>query len=224
MIVTGIERIAKRRNRVRVYVDGVAVTELPAAVARGEGLAPGRAVERAEIDAIVAKEQRRAAMATAAAMLARRPRSERQIRQRLGQRRTEPEVIDATIARLREVGLVNDAAYAQSWAESRNRSSPRGRRLVVQELRTAGVETGVATGAAEQIDDADAAYRLAASRMRSLARLERDAFRARLGALLQRRGFGWDVVRATVDRCWRESAGVWDAVDDGGLGAAEGLG
>jgi regulatory protein len=135
-------------------------------------------------------------MATAAAMLARRPRSERQIRQRLGQRRTEPEVIDATIARLREVGLVNDAAYAQSWAESRNRSSPRGRRLVVQELRTAGVETGVATGAAEQIDDADAAYRLAASRMRSLARLERDAFRARLGARLPRRGFGWDVVRA----------------------------
>jgi hypothetical protein len=43
--------------------------------------------------------------------------------------------------------------------------------------------------------------------MRSLSRLEFAAFRDRLAGHLQRRGFGWDVIRATVRRCWDEARG-----------------
>jgi regulatory protein len=207
MMVTAVERIARRRVRVQVYVDGVAALDLPAAVARAEGLAPGRAIECGDVEALAAKEQRRLAMTTAAAMLARRPRSEREIRRRLAQRKVEAGVINETIERLRAVRLIDDAAFAQSWTESRDRTSPRGRRLLVQELRTAGVDAAVATEAVADVDDADAAYRLASSRMRSLAALDREAFRSRLGGFLQRRGFGWDVVRRTVEQCWGEIGG-----------------
>lgn len=218
MVITAVEAIAKRRSRVRVYADGVAVAELPAALARSERLAPGRTIEQAEIDAIVAKEERRRAMAAAAAMLARRPHSERQVRQRLARRQTDAAVVDETVARLLDVRLLDDAEFARAWADGRDRSSPRGRRLVVQELRAAGVDGDVALAAASAIDDGDAAYRLAASRMRSFRELEYEAFRARLAGLLQRRGFGWDVVRDTVARCWREAHPGAD--DDPGDGAA----
>ena len=90
----------------------------------------------------------------------------------------------------------------------RGRSHATGRalaasRLIARELRANGVEAAIADEAAAAVSDEDAAYRLAARRLRSLAGLEYDAFRNRLGAYLQRRGFGWDVCRATVDRCWR---------------------
>ena len=215
MIVTAIERIPKRRGRVQVYLDGIAALDLPAAVVRSEGLAPGRSLDPRDVDAMLAKERRRQAMATAAAMLARRPHSEREIRRRLAQRNTDPLVIDETLARLRELRLIDDAEFARLWAESRDRTSPRGRRLIVQELRTAGVESAIAVEAAADVDDEDAAYRLASARTRSLAALEYDAFRARLGGFLQRRGFGWDVARKTVDRCWSELGGEQgDGFDD----------
>jgi small subunit ribosomal protein S13 len=47
----------------------------------------------------------------------------------------------------------------------------RGRRLIVQELRTAGVELTIAGEAATAVSDEDAAYRLAERRLRSLAAL-----------------------------------------------------
>ena len=207
MIVTGVERIPKRRARVQVYVDGIAAIELAAATVRTQGIVPGKIVEQSDLDALVVAEQRCQAMETAAAMLARRPHSEREVRRRLTQRKTESTVIDETLRRLRDVRLLDDAEFARTWAESRDRSSPRGRRLVVQELRTAGVETAVAVEAASAIDDEDAAYRLACGRVRSLARLDYVAFRARLGGFLQRKGFGYGVARATVERCWRENDG-----------------
>ena len=67
-----------------------------------------------------------------------------------------------------------------------------------------GVEAAIADEAASAVSDEDAAYRLASRRLRSLAGLEHDVFRNRLGGYLQRRGFGWDVCRTTVERCWRE--------------------
>ncbi len=217
MIITAVERTRGRRSRVDIYVDGALFFDVARDTASERQLRPGRPIDVAEADAIVAADQRRQALATAAAMLARRPRSEREIRQRLAQRRFAPELIEATIARLRASKLIDDAAFARAWTESRDRSSPRGQRLLVQELRGYGVETTTAQAAAAEISDADAAYRVATKRARALTGLEYRTFRDKLGPFLQRRGFGWDVARQTVDRCWRESGGDSEA-GDGALG------
>jgi regulatory protein len=143
-------------------------------------------------------------MEAAIALLARRPRSEREMRRRLAQRRLPPTLVEDTIERLRTLNLIDDAAFARFWAETRDRTSPRGRRLVTQELRTQGVEASVAATATAELSDADAAYRLASRRLRGLADTDYQTFRSRLGGQLQRRGFGWDVVQSTIERCWRE--------------------
>lgn len=222
MIVTAVERTRGRRSRVDVYVDGAVLFDVARDTAADLGLRPGRAIDAGEAEAIVAADQRRQALATAAAMLARRPRSEREIRQRLAQRRFAAELIDATVARLRASKLIDDAEFARAWTESRDRTSPRGQRLLVQELRRYGVETSTAQAAAAEVSDPDAAYRVATKRARALGGLEYRAFRDRLGSFLQRRGFGWDVARATVERCWRESGGGASAddgvLDDSGAG------
>lgn len=207
LIITAIERTPKRRGRVTIYVDGIVAFEVARSTAAARKLRPGVAIQRTEIEDIVAADRRRGALEAAAAMLARRPRSEREVRRRLAQRHCEQSLIDETIARLRELKLINDAEFARSWTESRDRSSPRGRRVIVQELRAAGVEASTAVEAASAVSEEDAAYRVAEKKARSLGGRDYRAFRDRLGSHLQRRGFGWDVARATVERCWRESAG-----------------
>ncbi|MBI5283727.1 MAG: RecX family transcriptional regulator [Chloroflexi bacterium] len=204
MIITAVERKPKRRGRVDVYVDGAPAFDVARSIATSHGLRPGMPIAREQIDAMVAADVRRQALDVAAAMLARRPHSEREVRLRLKQRKFEPALVDETVRKLVSAKLLDDAEFARSWTESRDRTSPRGQRLIVQELRANGVEAGVAQEAASAVSDEDAAYRLASRRLRSLERLEHDAFRNRLGAYLQRRGFGWDICRATVARCWRE--------------------
>lgn len=214
MIITAVEAAQRRRGRVAVYVDGLAAFEVARTMAASRGLRPGAAIDEAQIDAIVAADRRRAALETAAAMLARRPRSEREVRRRLAQRQFDALLIDETVARLRELKLLDDAEFARAWTESRERSSPRGRRLMVQELRAAGVAAATAVEAAAAVSDDEAAYRVAQKKSRALVSCDYRAFRDKLGAHLQRRGFGWETARAAVERCWREAPGEASTADD----------
>ena len=203
MVITAVARMPKRRARVVVRIDDISDFDVSSATARAHDLKPGRAIEAREIEAIVAADRQRGALDAAVAMLARRPHSEREVRQRLARHKCEPALIDATVDKLHAARLLDDAEYARAWTEVRDRFRPRGRRLLVQELRANGVALDVAKAAADEVSDADAAMRVATTRMRSLAQLDHTAFRNRLGSLLQRRGFGWDVCRTTVDECWR---------------------
>jgi regulatory protein len=212
MIITSIERTARRRGRVDVYGDGERRAELGRALAMA-ALRPGQVVDAQQLAALAETDARQQAMQLAASMLARRAHSEREIRRRLAHRRFEPAVIDETIGKLAAARLIDDAAFARLWTEARDETSPRGRRLIVQELRQRGVERDIATSAAEPVDDEDAAYRAAERRSRSMAALEYQAFRTRLSSFLQRRGFGWEASRRAVERCWTDLGGSTDADD-----------
>ncbi len=212
MIITSVERKRGGRGRVEVYIDGVVRFEIARGAVTKRALRPGRPIEGDEIEAIVAADARDTARDTAFAMLARRPCSEREIRRRLTQRRYETTLIDELMAYLREHRLIDDAEFARVWVESRNRSSPRGKRVIAAELRAHGVEQSLVAEAVAPISEVDAAYRVAEKRARSLANADGRAFRDRLGAHLQRRGFAWETVRATVQRCLQER-GSADAGD-----------
>jgi regulatory protein len=74
---------------------------------------------------------------TAAAfkILAARPRSERQLREKLlAKPWVEPEAVDQCIARLKELGYVNDALFARNYASSRVGLKAVGRARVAREL------------------------------------------------------------------------------------------
>ncbi|MBF6600644.1 MAG: regulatory protein RecX [Dehalococcoidia bacterium] len=203
MIITTIEPTSRRRGRVDVWLDGVSRIELARDLVAGV-MRAGDEVDGATVAALVERDARQQAMRLAASMLARRARSEHEVRRRLMQRRFEPDLVDETIARLRQAGLLDDGAFARSWCEARLESSPRGGRLLGEELRARGVTGEVAASAVASVSDDDAAYRAAVRRARSLRRLDYAMFRARLSGFLQRRGFGWSVASATVERCWGE--------------------
>jgi|CXWL01.1.fsa_nt_gi regulatory protein len=205
MIVTALERNSRRRSRLDVYVDGVVACDISRATAKRQALHIGSDLGAGGVVALVAEDLRREALETAVAMLARRPRSEQDVRRRLQQKKLDLALVDETIDRLKKERLLNDTDYARYMTEVRDRLAPRSQRLMAQELRASGVDQATAASAVEGLADDEAAYRVATGRMRTLAQLDQQKFRARLAGLLQRRGFAWEVTRATVDRCWRES-------------------
>ena len=130
------------------------------------------------------------------------------MREALRKRCFEDDVVDETLARLIDLKLVDDSEFARTYAELRDRSSPRSRRLIAAELRAKGVGRAILEEPLIEIDEADAAYRAAERRARSLATADFADFRRRLGDHLLRRGFSFEVARQTVGRLWSETRGT----------------
>lgn len=146
------------------------------------------------------------AMEVAARFLGTRPRTRWELTRRLRRAGAAPEVIEATLERLAELGYVDDVAFARWWLEQRDRHAPRGRRMVEAELRQHGVPREVV----ETLREAEAELPPETEEARARIALERHLrgrpmpedrpALQRLGTFLVRRGFDPQTVRRTLRR------------------------
>jgi regulatory protein len=138
-------------------------------------------------------------MATALKMLAARPRSEQQLRERLLLKKwADPETVDRCIERLKELGYVNDETFAQSYATTRVSLRAVGRSRVARELRTKKVARQTITKALdsvfEQTSEEALIDRAIRKRIRTHGRPEDQAATRRLFDHLARLGFEYDLI------------------------------
>ena len=203
MQITAMEK-QRRRRRANIYLDGRYAFSLSLELVAQAGLHEGDALSPHQVDSLRQADVRHQAQEAALRLLAYRPRSEAEMRQRLARRDLPEEVVQETIARLREQGLLSDAAFARFWVETRDQNSPRGHRLLWQELSVKGIEREVARQAIAAVAEEDAALRAAQKKARHLQGQDYPLFRRRLGDFLLRRGFPYPTVRTTVERLWRE--------------------
>lgn len=151
--------------------------------------------ERAEIDDPVL------VMGAALRFLESRARSAFEVRRRLVTHGYRPDLVEGCIARLTELGMLDDEAFARGWVESRDRARPRGERALRAELHQKGVDRGVVDDVLQSRADAsddgggpgadeEAARRLLLRNARVLDRIvDPRARRQRAYALLARNGF-----------------------------------
>ncbi len=206
MKITAIETQKKRRARVNVFVDGHFVISLGKEVAAGAGLRTGKDIDSAVVESLAAADALHSCYLAAANLLSYRPRSESELRQRLARRDFEPGTIDRAISSLKEKGLLDDAAFARFWKESRENFNPRSRRLVVQELRRKGVALETAQQAARALDDDMGALKALQKKMHAYAGTDFATFRRRAGGFLARRGFNYGVIKRALERAWSEQS------------------
>ena len=192
---------------VSIFLDGNRTFCLSAAQARQERLQIGEELAEDRIEALATADRAYRCQSAALRLLSYRPRSEAELRARLEQRGFAPAGVEDVISRLRQQGLVDDAAFARFWVENRESFRPRSRSLAALELRRKGIAGEVAAAAVAGENDEDGAYRAARRRVRVLAGAGRDEFRRRLVDYLRRRGFGFRVIARTVARLWQETRG-----------------
>src|SRR5437763_5918566 len=141
--VSAIEPQERRGGqRSNVYLDGRYAFSLATELAVAE-LRVGQAISAERYAALVMKDQQARAYDAALRFLGPRPRSEREIRDRLARHELDVQVVDRVIERLRHLQLVDDAAFAAYWVEQRATHRPRGARLLKQELRQKGISQDV---------------------------------------------------------------------------------
>lgn len=119
-------------------------------------------------------------------------RSRSELAKALKQRAVPDAAADSVLDRMEEVGLVDDAAFADAWVRSRQSRRHLSRRALRQELVRKGVERDDIDGALEQVDtDAEyaSAKALAEKKLRGLSGLDRQVRYRRLAGALARRGF-----------------------------------
>lgn len=200
--ITALEVQKRDTDRVSVYLDGEFAFGLPAIEA--SKLRTGQVLSETEIEALRQVDAVARGIDYAVKLLARRPYSTAEISRKLTAHEVAPPIIDEVLARLEQLGYVDDLAFARYWIENRERFQPRDRRALQYELHTKGLAPDIIEQALAELDPVDSARRAAQTKVRSYRGMSPQEFRSKMGSFLTRRGFGYDTVRAVVEQLMTE--------------------
>ncbi|MBA2442126.1 MAG: regulatory protein RecX [Rubrobacter sp.] len=143
--ITGLR---ERRGRVWVSVDGEPFAEIASEVMLDRGLYEGLSISEEELDGVRVAGERSLAMTRAFDYLAYRARSAGEVRGRLYRYGYGDRTIEEVLARLEELGYVDDREFARTVA--RERGGKYGPRRVYSDLLKGGVSEELADAAVEE--------------------------------------------------------------------------
>ncbi len=137
--------------------------------------------------------------------LERRARSRVELADTLRKKQVPADIAEQVLDRLTEVGLIDDAAYAERLVESQRRQRGLARRALMSELRRHGIAAELAHDAVGGIStesEEDVARSWAQRRLRAVAHLDASVRVRRLVGMLARKGYppelAYRVVRELV--------------------------
>ena len=134
-----------------------------------------------------------------------RPRSEKEIRDRLKLKNKKSNlkdlklIIDRVIERLKKHKFINDEEFAKWWIESRLRFKPRSLRLIKLELKQKGISEETIDNLQLTINDLESAKKLVEKRIVRLKGLDKQKIYEKLGRFLASKGFNWDTIKKSID-------------------------
>jgi regulatory protein len=142
-------------------------------------------------------------------LLTTRSRTRSEIATALDRRGVEPDITAQVLARLGDVGLLDDRAVAQAYAD--RESARKGPRAIAEALQRKGIDPVLArevAGGRNPDDVRAAAVALVRQKLPTLRREARPVVERRLAALLARRGYPAGMVYAVVREVLGEIEGV----------------
>jgi regulatory protein len=209
-VLTALEPDPRRPGTLRVDLDGVRFGAVPAELAQAAGLAVGCVVDGAIQERLTAAADAEAAFRTLLRALERRSFARVDLARRLVRKGHPRPAVEAAVERATGLGLLDDAAFAQSYVQTRA-ARGRGPARLTRDLLAMGVERGLIDRALaaewpEGSDRSRVPLALAAKRAAQLGDLPRPAKRRRVLAYLARRGFAGREITDLVTRIVNQSA------------------
>jgi regulatory protein len=205
--LTAIEAQKRRPERRNLYADGKFLAGVSAETLARLALRVGDEIGPDQLRVIQQTEELHGARSIALRLLASRPRTEKEIRQRLREKEFGDAEISTTIEQLKKTGLVDDLEFARAFLRDARTVRPAGPLLVKRKLLLLGVpREAVEQAFAESMTD-DGQIALARTlaekylrKARSSTRKEsREKLNAKLSAFLARKGFPWDIIKQVAE-------------------------
>ena len=202
--ITAITATPRHPGRFELLVDGKACATLSLDAIERLGLVVGGSTvgleERIAHEAAALRTYDRALN-----LLAFRGRASKELARSLVRKGEPKELVDRAIERLSDQGLLDDAAFAESFTRAKVLGAQQSRRRVQQDLARKGVAREVSDAAIatvfeeEQVDQREIVEQAARKKLVSLRKLDPAVRRRRLYAFLARRGYDSDDIRGAMD-------------------------
>ena len=200
-----IEKVSYTKRQGGSYIlsldDGSALDGVDERTLAEMGLRRGRELAEAELERLRRAEALSSAHALVAGFMHYRPRSRKEVRERLARAGTDKDVTEQVLSELEEKGAINDAGFAREWVRSKALGGRSGEKLIRKQL----VERGVSR---REIDEALAAELPREGRLNAATQLAEKKARGRdlsdprerkkVQYYLLRRGFDWEVVEEAM--------------------------
>jgi len=201
-VITALQQQKHNAERVNVFVDDAYAFAVSLDAATY--LRKGQVLDDAEIELLQHDDTHEQAYQKALHYLGARPRSIAEVERSLRDKGCADDAIAAALQRLVDHHYLDDDEFAAFWLENRNRFRPRSAAAIRQELRQKGVDREIIDSTLKDLNEDDAAWAAATSKIDRWQALPKAEFEHKLTGLLARRGFGFDTVRRTVRRAWEQ--------------------
>lgn len=200
--ITALDPDPRRPGTLRVEIDGHRFGAVPQEIAQAAGLVRGLGVTEELRERLAAAADVEAAYRTAIRALERRAFARTDLARRMRRKGHVPAAVDAALDRAAALGLLDDAAFAANYVQTRT-ARGRGPSRLAADLMAMGVERSIADRAiaaewGEGTDRSSVPRALAETRSAQLGNLPRHIKRRRLLAFLARRGFSGRAVTDMV--------------------------
>ena len=215
--ITNIQTVPELPAHQQLFLNGAPFVVVHASLIEKFGLRIGLEIEAEIIEKLIAADEVMRAKNYALRLLreekdnttvdeSENPRStskpkmytKNEMEQRLAREGFSTQAIETTIEELIHSGHIRDRKYAENWIARRQKSNPRGKTLLKNELVEKGVDRKIAEQVVAKVeteDETKVALQIAQKRAKQYKRLPVHVAKRRLHGFLARRGFGSEVVR-----------------------------
>lgn len=200
-IVTLI-KTQKRKGRYNIYLDGKYAFPIGEDVLIRFGLSKGRELTTEEIANIKEAENTSRAYQKALSYLSHQLRTEKEVRDHLRQNEIAAADIEKTVVKLKEMRLLDDLQYAQSFVRTMAKTSDKGPVVIQNKLRQKGIASGNIEDALLEFTPEEQSANGLKAAQKSAQHMHGESFRTKTNKLRQQlmhKGFSGDMITLIME-------------------------
>lgn len=149
---------------------------------------------------MVDEEEKQKAREDAYRLISYRDRSVSELKKRLLQKGYDLEVIDAIIPRIKELNYLDDKRFAKKWVKHKVKHSPKGKYLLIKELKDKGVAEKIINEALSSEYPYDLEFKTAVKLAKKWKNKShnKDKDLVKLKVYLKNKGFRYEIISDVV--------------------------
>jgi len=206
VLITKIVKARKERNSYVVFIDEAPAFQVSDEVLMKFGLLTGRRIDERMVEEIASEEAFSRARMTALNFISYRPRSSKEVTDKLSHKGFSSDLAKKVVHKLREANLVSDLEFARMLVRDKLRGKPMGKAMIRRKLLEKGISFQIIERVLKEYvseeDEQQAAARLAAKKLKlsrsRFAELDSLKQQKRMVDYLLSRGFSTEVALKTV--------------------------
>ena len=211
MKITDISQQKKKKDRFNLYIDGEFFCGISSLTLTRENLYIDLQLEEERLNEILSLELENQIFERTLSNISNNPKTEFQIKRYIkdiffkkkgkwfskGMEVNETQIQEGVIGRLKKYSFIDDESYARLFVESRIKNKPRGKIVLINELRTKGISKDMAQKICDELveDESSLLKKIYTKKYGEEKLTKQDTKKIQY---LQRKGFSWDLIQNLI--------------------------